>query len=215
MSDKKQSLKKKCTILMVINIFLTFYMFGMPKVYENKLHYTADRHMIYAHSGVVYKLNSDYTATDVDGEEVVLKEGEFMFYWNPPLPVEDTEEHVSCQEHSFSVDILDEADFYDASEEYKQLVDEYNRKADEEGERDYILYRLGCIFWFVVPGTHWIIEYPCGIVGGLIAFAFEKHRFKRLSKKEAYKRFIVTDTVIAAIIITLTVLYMLNPITCR
>lgn len=213
MSDKKQSLKKKCTILMVINIVLTFYIFGLPKTYENKLHYTADRHMIYSHSDVEYKLTSDYTATDLDGEEVVLKEGEFMIYVN--FPVEDLEDYVSCQEHRFSVDILDEADCYDASEEYKQFVDEYNRKADEEGERDYILYRLANIFWFVVPGVHWIIEYPCGIAGGLIAFAFEKHRFKRLSKKEAYKRFIVTDAVIAAIIITLTVIYQIFPITCR
>ena len=168
MSDKKQSLKKKCTILMVINIVLTFYIFGLPKTYENKLHYTADRHMIYSHSDVEYKLTSDYTATDLDGEEVVLKEGEFMIYVN--FPVEDLEDYVSCQEHRF---------------------------------------------WFVVPGVHWIIEYPCGIVGGLIAFAFEKHRFKRLSKKEAYKRFIVTDAVIAAIIITLTVIYLIFPITCR
>lgn len=216
--DGNKKLKKTCTILMIINIFLTFYIFGMPKVYENKLHFTMDHHVIYSRNALYYKLDEDYTATDLDGEEVVLKEGEYLTYSQIDFPNEnfpDIESHVCYREHRFSEEILDEAQYHDATEEYKHDLDEINKKIDENGERDYMLYRLAIIFWFVIPSQMQLIYYPCGIVGGLIAFAFEKHRFKRLSKKEAYKRFIVTDTVIAAIIITLTVLYMLNPITCR
>ena len=46
MEDNKK-LKKNCTILMIINIFLTFYIFGMPKVYENKLHFTRESEFKY------------------------------------------------------------------------------------------------------------------------------------------------------------------------
>ncbi len=76
MSKKKSNLISKCVILMVINIFLTFYVFGMPKIYENKAHFTEDRlifiprsdfpeyYSYFPHNNYYYKLDEDVTAHD-------------------------------------------------------------------------------------------------------------------------------------------------------
>ena len=213
MSDKKTNLRKKCTILMVINIFLTFYAFGMPKQYENKHHFYEDDLMPVTHMRKI-RLNADVHVKNEDGEEIVIEAGaehEIMIAEEWALIfVSDEDETVTA----YTVSCTD-LDYEDITEDNYEEAIKHNEQVKAEAPCKYILYRLANIFWFVVPSQMWLFYYPCGIVGGLIAFAFEKLRFRRFSKKEAYKTFIAIDAVIAAVIATLTVLYMLNPITCR
>ena len=237
MSKKKSDLISKCVILMVINIFLTFYVFGMPKIYENKDHFTVDRlifiprsdfpeyYSYFPHHNYYYKLDEDITATDLDGEEVLLKKGEFMFEIDCSYQInggtadeklEGLDSYVRCQEHRFLSDILDEADCHEALDEYQEYVGEENKVIREEGNRDYIKYRLKNILWFIPLGnSSSLAGLGIGIVGAAIAIVVEMVKFVFMKKKDILKAFVAVDMVTAGIITVLTILYLIFPMTCK
>lgn len=210
MDDKK--LKKTCTILMVVNIFLTFCVFGMPKIYENKQHFYFDNTFPISHTQQI-RLNADIHTENEAGEEIVIEAG------SEHKAIIDDERAIVFASEDDDIEVyyiqLADLDYEDITNDYYEEAIKHNEQVKAEAPRKYMLYRLSNIFWFVVPSMDWVIEYPCGIVGGLIAFAIEKQRFKRLDMTDELKRFVTTDIVIAIVIITITALYQLFPLTCR
>lgn len=205
--------RKCCIAVMVLNIFLLFYSFGMPKVYENKHHFTV--HLVGLHFAGVVRLNSDAVIVDADGNEYTYESGRELSVHH--YSEEDGTPWIWIPS---STDIMNSvpltgADYEDITAEKRAYIEAENKKIDEEGPHKYRVYRLKNLFWFVIPEPQYLACYIVGLPAGLLTFFIEKKRYKKAVSSDRLVRFFVTDVIIAVAVLTLTVLYLMNPITCR
>lgn len=180
----------------------------MPKLYFSMNEYEEG----YSDISRRIRLNEDAYAV-FDGEEHLYEGGK-------EYDVITSGGEVYVREPMDENSEIDDADT-ESEEEYKsywmiKLEDpDYEDITEEHTSPKFFRYRLSNIFWFVIPSWYWPLYYTCGGIGGYIAYLIEKARFIKLSKKNDLVKFIKTDRIIAVVLFTITILYLIHPIILR
>ena len=195
-------------ILLILNVSFTFVMFGMPKYFENRSHYTAAVDDPTRNHDIV-RLKSDAVARLYNGEEVVYEAGTELqvraYNDDGSLEIFDLDyviDAVSDMEQSRGeqdpidrdhVGILTvfDPEFEDVTEEVHIRIEEFQEQYQKELDKEYREYCLKTVLWFIYPDSGG--SFVGGIIPAAIA-AFLDILLLWASRKEGrYKTFIVVN----------------------
>lgn len=176
MNDKKKLLL--CILLLVFDVFITFVFAGVPRDSISHYVYHAGKHIPAIHSNqVFYRVLSDVTLKDINGEEVHYYEGSRISYHTVMAEIDramDPETYgrdgVKIESHIFSESVFKDASvFENITEQVYAEEKERIRLEKAEDAKLYIKKTVDDLFWYVSPAQG-PVQYKTSLISGL-AFA--------------------------------------------
>lgn len=207
-------------ILLILNVSFTFVMFGMPKYFENRSHYTAAVDDPTRNHDIV-RLKSDAVARLYNGEEVVYEAGTELqvraYNDDGSLEIFDLDYVIDAvsdmEQHRDEQDPIDrdhvgiltvfDPEFEDVTEEVHIRIEEFQEQYQKELDKEYREYCLKTVLWFIYPDSGG--SFVGGIIPAVLA-AFLDILLLWASRKEGrYKTFIVVNLFMPLVVCVLWV----------
>lgn len=186
-----EAFKKLSVFFIVINCLATFQLFGMPKFYTNKYHFTGimRHHYIYACSPLSSMTVKDDKGNDAnitpDDRLALTQIDEVNKEIDRVLDKDKTDDTADgsgdneiCTAYVIGKSItlkMPKSEIYDTSK-FKDVTEEVNKEVEAEialeqaeGEKKYNEYMLHQRLWFFFPAEH-ILNYIVGLAGAFISF---------------------------------------------
>ena len=212
MKEKKNLLIVISIMLLLINVFFAFYVFGMPKEFAKDSHHGADLGYVYVTHQYWFKLSENVVGVAVDGEERTFAKGETIGV--DRFDPDDNSPIVRDHTGELKEFTLRDAVYEDVTEDVAQNIAQLKEQDAAQAKQENMKLRL----WFLHQGEDVYFheyyldtirgDFTLGLTAAGVVLLIDGLWLAICFRKTKLVRFVITNILLCPIMAYIALIWM-------